>query len=193
MRSLLLSSCCALLLGQSPVLPPSQRKDVSALAVQDPAQKVVTRVADARGRVVVLGVLVRWATASRALAKELDWLQAKEASTAVYVLPVFRVQAGPRPGTDNPTELAEWAKNYKDSDQGDFTLVPPKEYMLPLGFRAYIERPGAPGQGLDLLPALRKPPAAYLIDRQGRLAAVLEGYQKGLLTKTVQALLDEKD
>lgn len=184
-----LSAC---LFGQAPLVPANQRRDVSPFTVQDQDRKQFTSVAEAKGRVVVLGILVRWAPQSRAIAKELDWLQRKEKTVDILVLPVFRVKSG---ATTEPERLSLSQEMQRSAakNQGDYDPVDPaKEYMLPLGFRPYLELDGAKGRGLDLFPPLEKPPVVYLIDRKGRLACVLEGYQKGLITKTAQALLDEK-
>ncbi len=181
------------LCGQAPLIPVQQRKDVAAFTVQDVDRQRFTSVADARGRVVVVGALVRWAPLSRALAKELQWLQLKEKAVAIKVLPVFRVRQGATTEPERRAQSQEMqqsaAKNQNDFDPDD----PAKEYLLPIGFHAYLELDGAKGRSLDLFPPMEKPPAAYLIDRRGRLACVLPGYQKGLLTKTAQALLDEPE
>ena len=187
------------------LLPLAQRKDVSGFTYTDwPKQNKTSKVSEAKGKVMVVAFLAEGRLACTKSLAELRWLQEQQDALGLLVIPVYdpssrsvlpslrRGNGGgdvipglPAAGRKRSGPMALSSDGNANNPRSDGMFK-----NLPISFNIYQEF--ANNAHSAHFPAFDGMPAVFVLDRQGHIAASLYGYEKGTITKAVQALLAEK-
>lgn len=179
---------------QGAVLPAENRVDASKFSYTDyPMKRNTWNLAEAKGKVVVVAFLAEGYKAAAQSLKELHGLQKQEGSQDLLVVPVYDVHSRGvidttigASGQDRRvmTRVGVSARRADEVLVGDGMF----KYM-PLSFKIFQEF--VPNHHVEVFPKFQGQPAIFIVDRMGRIAYTMWGYQKGQLTKVAQSLLDE--
>jgi hypothetical protein len=170
---------------QGKLIPPAERKDVSAFSYTDfPDQNKTLKVSDAKGKVMVFVFLKEGNQAAKKCLGEVRWLQEQEAAMGMLVVPVY----DPASIALLDTVHVKLMDDEKPLENGAIKETGMFR-NLPISFHIYQEF--VAGAHTALFPKFEGQPATFFVDRQGRIATSLFGYTKGSFAKAAKAVLEE--